>query len=104
MRTARELLLAYTSLGPEEAGALFAEDGTLELPYLVEIGVESKYEGPENIVKVLGFVHNQLYPGFAFENVKIHLDTPEQVYAEYQINARSAISGKEIHQQFTRGA
>src|SRR5216684_5406513 len=78
MRTARGLLLAYTSLGPEEAGALFAEDGTLELPYLVEIGVESKYEGPENIVKVLGFVHNQLYPGFAFENVKIHLDTPEQ--------------------------
>jgi hypothetical protein len=48
----------------------------------------------------LGFLHNQLYPGFAFENVKIHLDTPEQAYGEYQINARSAISGKEIHQQF----
>ncbi|MDB5408100.1 MAG: hypothetical protein JWL84_3012 [Rhodospirillales bacterium] len=37
---------------------------------------------------------------FSFEEIKIHIDTPEQVFAEYQINHRSGISGKDARQQF----
>ena len=42
----------------------------------------------------------KLYPGFAFENVEVKIDTPEQVFAEYQINATSGITGRFIRQHF----
>ena len=45
-------------------------------------------------------LHGQLYPGFAFEQVKVHLDTPDQAFAEYHINHTSGISHKDVKQQF----
>jgi uncharacterized protein len=56
--------------------------------------------GPAEITKFLGFLHSTLYPGFAFEDVKIHLQAPDQVFAEYHINHKSGISGKDVRQQF----
>jgi hypothetical protein len=32
--------------------------------------------------------------------MKIDIDTPTQVFAEYQINHRSGISGKDVRQRF----
>ena len=32
--------------------------------------------------------------------MKVHIATPEQVFAEYHINHRSGISGKQVKQQF----
>jgi hypothetical protein len=99
MKDATELLRAYIAGSPEEAGALFADDGALELPYLAEIGVDPRYEGPAAIVKFLTFLH-QMYPGFAFVQVAIPIQTPTQALGEYHINHRSAFSGKLVHQQF----
>ena len=100
MKTAKELMLAYISGSAEQSGALFADNGTLELPYLASIGLPPVLKGPAEITKFLGFLHGQLYPGFSFEQVKVHLDTPDQVFAEYHINHASGISHKDVKQQF----
>jgi hypothetical protein len=100
MKTAQDLMLSYIAGTAEQSGALFAARGTLELPYLASIGLPPVLTGPEEITKFLSFLHGTLYPGFSFENVKIHLQTPEQVFAEYHINHKSGISGKAVEQQF----
>jgi hypothetical protein len=100
MKTAKDLMLAYINGSAAQSGALFANNGTLELPYLASIGLPPVLTGPEGITKFLGFLHGTLYPGFKFEQVKIHIDTPTQVFAEYHIHNKSGISGKDIRQQF----
>jgi uncharacterized protein len=90
MKNARELMLGYIEGTAEQSASLFAEKGTLP-PVL---------NGREEIQKFLTFLHGTLYPAFAFEGVKINIDTPAQVLAEYQINHRSGISGKDVRQQF----
>jgi hypothetical protein len=100
MKTAKDLMLGYIAGTAEQSGALFADKGTLELPYLASIGLPPVLHGPEEIAKFLGFLHDTLYPGFSFEEITIHIDTPDQVFAEYHINHASGISGKEIKQQF----
>jgi hypothetical protein len=93
-------MLGYINGTAEQSGALFAGDGTLELPYLASIGVPPVMTGPKAIADFLGFLHDKLYPGFRFDDVKIHIETPEQVFAEYHINHKSGISGKAVKQQF----
>ena len=100
MAKAKELLLTFLSASPERAGSLFAEDGLLEVPYLASIGVESRYRGPETICAFLRLLHGDVYPGAVFENVAIHMETPNQAFGEYHLTARSAISGHIVHQQF----
>jgi hypothetical protein len=100
MPTARELMLAYLAGTAEKTGALFLPEGTLELPYLASIGLPPVLKGPTDITKFLGFLHGTLYPEFTFENVKVLIDGGNQVFAEYQINHKSGISGKFVNQQF----
>jgi hypothetical protein len=100
MKTARELILAYLAGTAEETGALFLSEGTLELPYLASIGLPPVLKGPAEITKFLGFLHGTLYPDFKFQNVKVLIDGGTQVFAEYQINHKSGISGKFVNQQF----
>ena len=100
MNTARDLMLGYIGGTAEQSGALFADNGTLELPYLASIGLPPVMTGPRAIIEFLSFLHGTLYPGFSFENVNIHIETPQQAFAEYHINHRSGISGKDVKQQF----
>lgn len=100
MQTAKSLLQAYIDGSARESASLFAEHGALELPYLADLGVEPRYEGPENIGHFLGFLHDTMYPGFSFTDVQIYIDTPEQAFGEYTIHHRSGISGKTVHQRF----
>ena len=100
MKTAKELLQAYIDGSAQESAALFAEKGALELPYLADLGVEPRYEGPKTIGGFLTFLHEKMYPGFKFVDVKIYIDTPEQAFGEYTIHQKSGISGKDVHQRF----
>jgi hypothetical protein len=100
MTTAKELMLNYIEGNAEQSAALFADNGTLELPYLASIGLPPVITGPKEIAAFLGFLHGTLYPGFSFEQFKINIETSDQVFAEYQINHRSGISGKDVQQQF----
>jgi hypothetical protein len=84
MKTARDLMLAYLAGTAEESGALFADNGTRELPYLASNGLSPVLTGPAEITKFLTFLHESLYPGH----------TPEQVFAEYQINHGPAFQAK----------
>jgi hypothetical protein len=100
MKNAKELMLGYIAGSAEQSGALFAESGTLELPYLASLGMPPVLKGPQEITKFLTFLHQTLYPGFKFTDVKVHIDTPDQVFAEYHIDSKSGISGKSVKQQF----
>jgi len=100
MKTAKALLQAYIDGSARESAALFAEKGALELPYLSDLGVEPRYEGPEKIGAFLTFLHEKMYPGFKFVDVHIYIDTPDQAFGEYTIHQKSGISGKDVHQRF----
>ena len=100
MKSAKQLLEAYITGSATESAALFAEMGALELPYLAELGVEPRYQGPGNIGAFLDFLHNKMYPGFKFIDVKVYIDTPDQAFGEYTIHQKSGISGKDVHQRF----
>jgi uncharacterized protein len=100
MKTAKGLLQAYIDGTAMEAASLFAKTGALELPYLADLGVEPRYEGPEKIGAFLTFLHEKMYPGFKFIDVKIYIDTPDQAFGEYTIHQKSGISGKQVHQRF----
>src|SRR5271163_4051923 len=100
MKTAKELLQAYINGNARESAALFAEKGALELPYLADLGVDPRYEGPEKIGAFLTFLHEKMYPGFKFVDVQNYIDTPDQAFGEYTIRQKSGISGKDVYQRF----
>jgi uncharacterized protein len=102
MKTAKELILAYTAYSfrdPNKAAEMFAEDGAFELPYLATLGLPPEYKGRDAIARFFQSVLD-IYPGFQFENVKVLIDTPDQVFAEFQATAVSSKTGRTVHQLF----
>lgn len=99
MRTATELLQAYVSQidKPSQAALLFAEDGAIELPYLQSLGMGYRTEGKANIEKMLTGLLKQA-PAFTFKNVNILIETPEQVFAEYEVD--TLFNGKPYKQLY----
>ena len=102
VKTAKELLLEFTAMGlgdPNAAAAMFSDDGAFEMPYIADFGFPGRYVGYKEIGGFFAFVRD-LYPGFVFENVTILIDTPEQVFGEYEFTAVSTKTGRRIHQLF----
>lgn len=101
MNNARQLLAAYLESirDPRAAAALFADDGVLELPYLKSLGIDARAQGPEAIE---GFIASLLakVPDFAFKNVYFLIETPEQVFAEYEVEALVPSTGKVYRQMY----
>ena len=62
MKTAKELLEAYIAGSATKSAALFADNGALELPYLADLSVEPRYEGPKTIAAFLTFLHDRCIP------------------------------------------
>src|SRR6266852_6248783 len=84
---------------PKKAAEIFAEDGAFELPYLATFGLPTECKGRDAIA---GFFQSVLdiYPGFQFENTKVLIDTPDQVFAEFEATAVSSKTGRTVHQLF----
>jgi len=102
MKTAKDLLLEFIASSfrePKVAAAMFAEDGAFEMPYLADFGFPPRYAGHKEIEDFFQMVRN-LYPGFEFSSVTVLIDTPDQVFAEYEFTAVSSQTGKTIHQLF----
>jgi ketosteroid isomerase-like protein len=101
MNNARQLLSAYLESirDPRAAAALFASDGVLELPYLKSLGIDGRAQGPESIE---GFIASLLakVPDFAFRNVRFLIETPDQVFAEYEVEALVPSTGKIYRQMY----
>jgi ketosteroid isomerase-like protein len=102
VKNAKELLLEFAASSfrePQKAGAMFAEDGAFEMPYLADFGFSPRYVGEEEIARFFQTVRD-LYPEFEFENVRVLIDTPTQVFSEYEFTAVSSKTGRTIHQLF----
>ncbi len=89
MKTAKELLQAYhanvNAQNPDAVGPLFATDGAIELPYLASLGQSWRTEGPENIKNMIAGLL-KMAPDFRFINIKFYIETPDQVFAEYEVD------------------
>jgi|ERR1700736_2414907 hypothetical protein len=68
MKTAKDLMLGYIAGTAEQSGALFADNGTLELPYLASIGLPPVLKGPEEMARGDNKV-SQLSPRHALSGV-----------------------------------
>ena len=105
MKNAKELMLEYTAFSfrdPKKAAEMFAEDGAFELPYLATFGLPTQYRGRDAIARVFPICARHL-SGFQFENTKVLIDTPGQVFAEFEATAVSSKTGRTVHQLFFRG-
>jgi uncharacterized protein len=102
MKNAKELMLEYTAFSfrdPKKAAEVFTEDGAFELPYLPTFGLPIEYRGRDAIAAFFQSVLD-IYPGFQFENTKVLIDTPDQVFAEFEATAVSSKTGRTVHQLF----
>ena len=104
MKDAKTLLLDFLAAvtNGEDAGALFAEDGAVELPFLYSVGVPWRHEGRQAIRELQDSLA-RLYLDFAFmpEDTHVPIDTPEQVFAEYMAHPTAAATGRTVHHLFT---
>jgi ketosteroid isomerase-like protein len=96
MKTATELLTAYLSevQDPAAAAALFADDGVIELPW-----VNARAEGPAAIEKFIAGLLAKV-PDFRFQNIRIWIQTTDQAFAEYDVEALVPSTGKLYRQTY----
>ena len=96
MKTAPELLTAYLSniQDPAAIAALFADDGVIELPW-----VEARAQGPAAIKKFIAGLLAQV-PDFRFKNIRIWIQTPDQAFGEYDVEALVLATGKTYRQTY----
>jgi len=87
MKTAKELMQDYHSSiqNPDALAALFTTDGAIELPYLASLGQGWRTEGPDNIKKMIAGIL-KVAPEFKFINIKFYMETPDQAFAEYDVD------------------
>ncbi len=100
-KTAKELLLGYLENinNPDKAIELFAEDATIELPYLASLGRPWQWQGKKVLYNFLKNIP-RTFPGFAFQNIQIHIDTPDQAFGEYDVHCTVAATGRPYDQTF----
>jgi hypothetical protein len=101
MKTAKELLLGYLENinNPDKAIELFADDAIIELPYLASLGLNYQMKGKEVIYNFLKSLPNT-FTDFKFQNIQIHIDTPEQAFGEYEVNATVNSTGRPYPQLY----
>lgn len=98
MKTPAQLLNAYLDniQNPAAAAALFAEDGVLELPSL---GPNVRAVGPVAIEAFIGGLLKNV-PDFRFHNVQLFIETADQAFGEYSVEAKVLSTGKLYKQTY----
>jgi len=101
MKTAKELLLGYLENinNLDKAIELFADDAIIELPYLTSLGLNYQMKGKEAIYSFLENLPNT-FANFNFQNIQIHIDTPNQAFGEYEVNAIVNSTGRPYPQLY----
>ncbi len=101
MKTAKELLLAYLENinNPDIAIELFADDAVFELPYLASLGLPWQWKGRDVIYTFLKNLP-KTFGNFKFQNIRIHIDTPDQAFGEYDVNAIVNSTGRSYPQTY----
>lgn len=102
IKTAAVLLTEYLnamSAGDAKVTAsYFAEDGYIDAPYVAALGMPSKMIGPETIEAVLNNLLTNA-PDFHFKNIKIIMESPTEVVAEYESEG-TLTNGREYKQLY----
>lgn len=98
MQTPAQLLHAYLDniQHPAAAAALFAEDGVLELPSL---GPQVRAVGPTAIAAFIGGLLKNV-PDFRFKDVQLFIETADQAFGEYSVEAKVLSTGKLYKQTY----
>ena len=101
MKSAKVLLLEYLEnfRDVNRVVDLFTDDAVLEIPYLESIGIPSTNNGKEGIKGFINFVFLTM-PDFKFEDIVVHMETADQVFAEYRSNSLVTATGKYHNQHF----
>src|SRR6202790_5467734 len=103
MKDAKTLLLEFLAAVTrgQDAAALFAEDGALELPFLHSLGIPWRHRGRQASREVQASLAG-LYLDLAFkpEDTQILIDTPEQVFAEYMAHTTAKATERILHHMF----
>jgi ketosteroid isomerase-like protein len=103
MKDAKTLLFEFLAAvtHSQDAAALFAEDGALELPFLHSVGIPWRHRGRQAI-RELQVSLAGLYEDFGFppEDTHVLIDTPEQVFAEYMAHTTAKATGRTVHHLF----
>ena len=96
MHTPAQLLQRYLDniRDPAAAAALFAQDGVLELPT-----VQARAQGPAAIEALIRGLLTKV-PDFRFKDVQIFIDTPDQAFGEYSVEALVPDTGKVYKQTY----
>jgi ketosteroid isomerase-like protein len=99
--TAKALLSTYLANihQPEVIRNLFADDATIELPYLKSLGRRWQWRGRQALDPFLDGV-TKAFEGFEFQNIVLHIDTPTQVFAEYEVHCTFLPTGRPYHQLY----
>lgn len=100
--TAAELLGSYlSSIGagdPRVTASYFAEDGCIDAPYVEVFGMPARIVGPAAIEATMANLL-QTAPNFRLKNVRVVLETPTTVVAEYESEAVMA-NGRSYQQLY----
>ncbi len=100
MSSAHELLLDFaTALNDHDAAAaaaLYAEDGALDFPFRSSIGLPPVDRASGGDRGVSGGPNRLEFPDFRFHDLQVHIDSPEQVFAEYNVTATTK-TGRPFH-------
>ncbi|MHC8322479.1 nuclear transport factor 2 family protein [Pseudomonas sp. GB2N2] len=101
MKNAVELLQLYLESiqNPRDAAALFADDGALEIPYLKTLGITHRAQGPKEIEDFIASLLKKI-PTFKFQRIRFLIETPDQVFAEYDVEAEIPATGRVYHQSY----
>jgi len=96
MTTALELLQSYLDniRTPAASAALFAGDGVLELPT-----VQAHARGPAAVEALISGLLAKV-PDFRFKDLRVWIDTPDKVFAEYSVEALVVGTGKVYRQTY----
>ena len=100
MKDAKTLLLEFLAAvtGGQNAAALFAENGAVELPFLHSVGIPWRHQGRQAISEVqASLAELYLDIGFLPEDTHVLIDTPKQVFAEYMAHPTAAAAGRTVH-------
>jgi|GEM_PF-3440557 len=100
-KTPKELLQDYLENinDADKVIELFAEDASIELPYLKSLGMSWQWKGRDVLYEFLKSIPSN-FVGFGFENIQIHIETPEQVFGEYSVSCKVAATGVAYNQLY----
>ena len=101
MKNAVQLFQDYLDLiqTPRAAAELFATDGALEIPYLQSLNIPHRAEGPQQIEQFIASLLTKV-PDFKFHRIRFLIDTPDQAFAEYDVEALVPATGRIYRQSY----